>query len=67
MMIPVRCFSCGKPIGHLWEEYKEKIENGENPEKVMDELKLERYCCRRMFTAQVDIIDEINKYSRMGP
>ena len=24
MIIPVRCFSCGKPIGHLWEEYKKR-------------------------------------------
>lgn len=67
MMIPVRCFSCGKPIGHLWEPYKERTEDGEDPKEVMDDLELERYCCRRMFTAQVDLIDEINKYSRMGP
>ena len=33
----------------------EKIKN--TPEKiVMDELKLHRYCCRRHFISQVDII-----------
>lgn len=33
----------------------DKIEN--TPEKiVMDELKLNRYCCRRHFISQVDII-----------
>jgi DNA-directed RNA polymerase subunit N len=62
MLIPVRCFSCGKPIGHLWEEYKERVEKGENPEKVLDKLGLERYCCRRMFLSHKDYIDEVIKY-----
>lgn len=62
MLIPVRCFSCGKPIGHLWEEYREKIEKGESPEKVLDKLGLERYCCRRMFLSHKDYIDEVAKY-----
>ena len=67
MMIPVRCFSCGKPIGHLWEEYKERKEEEEDPKEIMDDLNLDRYCCRRMFTSQKDLIEEINQYSRMGP
>lgn len=25
MIIPIRCFSCNKPIAHLWEEYSEAI------------------------------------------
>jgi len=49
MIIPVRCFSCGKPIGHLWEEFKKRVASGENPKKVFDDLGLERYCCRAMF------------------
>ena len=57
MMIPIRCFSCGKPIGHLWEQYKEKTSAGEEPKKVLDELGLERFCCRGMFLGQVDLID----------
>ena len=28
MIIPVRCFSCGKPIAHLWETYIEKVQEG---------------------------------------
>jgi len=62
MLIPVRCFSCGKPIGHLWEEYKERTEKGETPEKVLDKLGVERYCCRRMFISHKDYIDEVIKY-----
>ena len=62
MLIPVRCFSCGKPIGHLWEEYKERVGKGESAEKILDKLGLERYCCRRMFLSHKDYIDEVVKY-----
>lgn len=57
MIIPIRCFSCGKPIAHLWEDYKDRVKSGEEPKKVMDDLGLERYCCRAMFLGQVDLID----------
>ena len=49
MIIPIRCFSCGNPIAHLWEEYKQRVEEGESSRKVLDEFELERYCCRSMF------------------
>ena len=57
MIIPIRCFSCGKPLAHLWEEYKERVSKGEDPKKVLDSLGLERYCCRSLFLGHVDLID----------
>ena len=58
MIIPVRCISCGKPIGHLWEDFKERVHvKGEDRKKVLDELGLERYCCRGVFMGHVDLID----------
>jgi DNA-directed RNA polymerase subunit N len=57
MIIPIRCWSCGKPIAHLWEDYKERTENGESPKKVMDNLGLERYCCRAQFLGHVELAD----------
>lgn len=57
MIIPVRCMSCGKPVGHLWEEFKERVAKGEDRKKVLDELGLERYCCRAVFMGHVDLID----------
>jgi len=57
MIIPVRCFSCGKPVAHLWEDFKERVAKGEDRKKVMDELGLERYCCRALFLGHVDLID----------
>ncbi|MEM0065875.1 MAG: DNA-directed RNA polymerase subunit N [Sulfolobales archaeon] len=64
MIIPVRCFTCGKVIGHLWDEYVKRVASGENPGKVLDELGVKRYCCRRMFLSHVDLINEIVVYGR---
>lgn len=64
MMIPVRCFSCGKPLASQYDEFRKRIQNGEKAEKVMDDLGIKRYCCRRMIFSQVDLIDEIGKFKR---
>ncbi len=64
MQIPIRCFSCGKPIGHLWNEFKQRTEKDEDSKKVLDELGLERYCCRSMFLGQVDTLELINKFKK---
>lgn len=63
MIIPVRCFSCGKPVGHLWKEYKQRIKT-ESPKKVMDDLGLERYCCRGLFLGHVSLINTISKFKK---
>ncbi len=62
MIIPCRCFSCGKPIGQQWEKFKERVAAGEDKKKVMDELGLERYCCRAMFISHVDLIPKIAQF-----
>lgn len=64
MMIPIRCWSCGKPVGHLWEQYNQRVAKGETPKKVLDELGLERYCCRALFLGQVDLINVTGKFKR---
>jgi DNA-directed RNA polymerase subunit N (RpoN/RPB10) len=64
MIIPVRCFSCGKPIGHLWEEYKKRLSQGESSKKILDSLKLERFCCRTMFLGQEDLIELVEKFKK---
>lgn len=64
MIIPIRCFSCGKPIAQLWKDYKERVENGENSKKVLDEIGLERYCCRSMFLGQTDLIELVGKFKK---
>ncbi|HZX19666.1 MAG TPA: DNA-directed RNA polymerase subunit N [archaeon] len=62
MLVPVRCFSCGKVIADVYEKYKERVSKGEDAEKVLTELGVKKYCCRRMVFSHVDFIGEISKY-----
>lgn len=62
MIIPVRCMTCGKPVGHLFEEYKKRTDAGEDRGKVMTELGLKRYCCRQLFMGHVDLMKEIGQF-----
>ncbi len=64
MIIPIRCWSCGKPIAHLWEKYKERTEKGENKKAVLDDLGIQRYCCRTMFLGHVDLIDTAGQFKK---
>lgn len=64
MIIPVRCLSCGKPVAHLWEEYNERVNEGEQKKKVLDDLGLEKYCCRALFMGHVDLIDTIGQFKK---
>ena len=55
MIIPVRCFSCGSIVAHVWEEYNAKVDGGMEPAQALDEVGLERYCCRRMYIGHIDL------------
>ena len=62
MIIPIRCFSCGKVIGNKYEEYTKMLEEGIDPKKALDDLGLERYCCRRMILSHRNLIDEVMQF-----
>lgn len=64
MIIPIRCFSCGRPIAHLWITYKERVAKGEDPAKVLTDLGLTRYCCRAVFLGHVDLLHEVAKFKK---
>lgn len=77
MIIPVKCFTCGKVLGDKYRYYKRQVRErkmvnlneGEdeviyltqlNKDKtiegiVLDELKLDKMCCRRHMLTHVDI------------
>ena len=78
MIFPVRCMTCSKVIGGMYNFYFEKVDNEKKKKsnsddglfkiitfnkdkmektvegKVLDELKIKRYCCRRHFLTHVD-------------
>ena len=56
MIIPIRCFTCGKTIAHKWGVYNDAVTNGVDPGVVLTYLGFERYCCRRMFMTHVDMM-----------
>ena len=63
MIIPVRCFTCGKVIGNKWHRYLELLHDGREMTDIFRELGLNRYCCRRMIISHVDLIEKLLKYN----
>ena len=76
MIIPVKCFTCGKVLGDKYRYYLKEVKKikfeknvdidkviyltEDNLEKtpegrVLDELKLNKYCCRRHMLTHVDL------------
>ncbi len=64
MIIPIRCLTCGKPIAHLWEKFKQRVEAGEEANKVLKDLGLERYCCKSVFLGHTDLIELVSKFKK---
>jgi len=84
MLIPVRCFTCGKVLADKYRAYEAKAHaqaleeaapqgaptpkkteadaaaaaffEGTRTGKVLDELGLQRYCCRRHMVAHVEMM-----------
>ena len=63
MLIPVRCWSCGKVVAHLYEQFKQRVAEGEDVGEVLNDLGLEKYCCRRMYVGHIELIDEVAPFS----
>lgn len=59
MMVPIRCFTCGSLIGDKFTAFSSRVKAGEDPAKVLDDLGVKRYCCRRMLISSVDVIDQV--------
>lgn len=69
MIIPIRCFTCGTLIADKYKTFldelkkKEKRENidsqNRNLEEIFCNLKLKRYCCRRMLYTQSNILNKL--------
>ncbi|MGC8663774.1 MAG: DNA-directed RNA polymerase subunit N [Thermoplasmata archaeon] len=72
MIIPVRCFSCGRVIATDYLKFKDEVEKIRSTEKreptkeeiskIFDDLGVKRYCCRRMIVSHIDLIDEVIEF-----
>jgi DNA-directed RNA polymerase subunit N len=60
----VRCITCGKLLGDKYEEFERRTKKGEEPKRVLDELGIERYCCRSTILTSIDLTAEIAKFKR---
>lgn len=64
MIIPVRCFTCGKVVGNKWNRYLDLIDKEKVDAKdALDQLGCKRYCCRRMILTHVDLIVKLLHYN----
>ena len=79
MIIPVRCMTCNKVLGDLWQTYERRVKEQQDAAhaahevkdhkphkkdefstgKILDELGVKRYCCRRHLLAHVDFMEII--------
>ena len=66
MIIPVRCFTCGKVIGDKYENYLQYLKENNDECRALDRLGLRRYCCRRMLLTHVDLSDRLLAYNVVG-
>lgn len=63
MLIPVRCFSCGKVLGHFWEDFDKRRQKGEDTKKILDDFGIDRYCCRALMLGHVDLLEKVAKFT----
>jgi DNA-directed RNA polymerase I, II, and III subunit RPABC5 len=66
MIIPVRCFTCGKVTGNKWQSYQTLLKQGISEKEALDQLGLKRYCCRRMLLTHVELIDKLLLYTEVA-
>ena len=58
MTFPIRCFTCGKVIANKYERYLQY----EDKKKAFIDLRIERYCCKRMFLTHIDTFEMLSPY-----
>ena len=46
-------------IGDKFAPFQSRVKGGEDPAKVLDDLEVKRYCCRRMLISSIDVIDQV--------
>nr|XP_006980362.1 DNA-directed RNA polymerases I, II, and III subunit RPABC5-like [Peromyscus maniculatus bairdii] len=66
MIIPVRCFTCGKIVSNTWEAYLGLLQAEYTTGDALDALGLKCYCCRCPWLAHKDLIEKLLNYAPLG-
>ena len=65
MLLPPRCFSCGKVVEGYWDKFVSLVVEKKHTERVaLDILGFRRECCRRMFLSNIEVIDSLLLYKQ---
>ena len=62
MIIPIRCFTCGKVTGNRWKTYLYHRKQGKTDAEALDAIHLDKECCRRIILTNVELIDTVMVY-----
>ena len=65
MLIPVRCFTCGKIVGNKWQKYKKYLDQGISEDNALTQIGLNRICCRTMILTHVDMCSKLIQHDRI--
>lgn len=64
MLIPVRCFTCGKVIGNLEGRMETLKEEGYDMNQICEKLDVKRYCCKRILLSYIDLTEDLMMYQQ---
>lgn len=61
MLVPVRCFTCGKVLADKWRAYVRMVDEDETLSadergRILDALEIRRMCCRSVMLTTVDLM-----------
>ena len=64
MIIPMRCFTCNNILSDKYLKYIEEVKKYKDndkkfKQKLLEELNIKRYCCKRFFITSANLIEDI--------
>lgn len=65
MLRPIRCFTCNKVLGALYNKYDTLLKAGVPIEEIYKTLGLTRYCCKMCIRTSVCLIDKFIEYNKL--
>jgi DNA-directed RNA polymerase subunit N (RpoN/RPB10) len=61
MLIPIRCFSCNNILADKYTTFiEEKEKNEKTLKQILDDLKLQKYCCRTIMLTHINMIKNLS-------